>query len=61
MLFAKDINIITAANKNEPNGIRSYEAALKYWKKKEDIYFAAQHNSAFKNFLDSLTAIPIAE
>jgi hypothetical protein len=54
-----DIHIITAANKNEPNGIRSYEAALKNWKRKRDIIKSSKHNEGFEYFIDSLDTIKV--
>jgi hypothetical protein len=56
-----DIHIITSENKNEPNGIKSYETALKKWKRKQDINNTAKHNAGFKNFVDSLNAIKVNE
>lgn len=52
-----DIHIVTAANKNEPNGIRAYETALKGWKRKQDIAKSAEYNAGFKNFLVSLDTV----
>ncbi len=46
-------------NKNSPNSIRTYEAILKNWKKRKDIEEAAQHQTSFKLFVDSLKAIEI--
>ena len=56
-----NIHIVTAANKNEPNGIRAYESALKNWKRKQDINKSAQHNYGFKKFVESLKTIEEAE
>ncbi|MCX6353119.1 MAG: hypothetical protein NTX03_14860, partial [Bacteroidetes bacterium] len=53
----KKIHIITAENKNEPNGVKAYETALKNWKKKEEIIDTAQHNAGFKKFVESLDVI----
>jgi hypothetical protein len=52
-----DIHIITSANKNKPNGIRSYDAVLKDLKKKGDIEGISQHNIGFHNFINSLKTI----
>lgn len=57
----KGIRIVTRSNKNESNGIRSYEAALKNWTKKKDIINAALHNIAFKKFIDSLEEIKLPQ
>lgn len=56
-LRKKDIHIITPENKNEPNGIKAYDAVLKNWKKKQDISKSAQHNIGFKKFIESLGTI----
>jgi hypothetical protein len=52
-----DIHIINGANKNKPNGIRSYDSVLKQLKKKEDIEDISQHNIGFHSFINSLKAI----
>ena len=56
-----DIHVVTAANKNEPNGIRAYETALKNWKRKQDIAKSAKHNAGFKKFVASLDTIKVDE
>lgn len=58
-LGKNNIHIITAANKNEPNGIKAYELALMNWKKKEDIISSSKHNEGFKMFIASLSKIKI--
>jgi hypothetical protein len=56
-LRRKDISAIQVKDKNSPVGIRSYETVLKNWRKKQDLINSAQHNNAFKKFIDSLTLI----
>jgi hypothetical protein len=56
-----NIHIVNAANKNEPNGIRSYEEALKNWRRKQDIAKSAKHNTGFERFVESLGGIIISQ
>jgi len=57
-LGKQNIHTITKANKNKPNGVRSYEAILKGFKKRSEIESMAQHNIGFKKFIEALKAIP---
>ena len=56
-LKRKNINLIPTKDKNNPNAIRTYETILKNWKRKQDIVSSAQHNPAFKRFIDSINII----
>ena len=56
-LRKKNIHVIPVANKNNSNSIRSYEAILRNWRKKQDIVNSAQYNSSFKKFIESIGTI----
>ncbi len=56
-LIKKGIHGITNANKNKPNGIRSYDAILRGFKKKTDIITASKHNAGFRRFVDALGTV----
>ena len=53
----KNINPITASGKNSPQSIRSYDAILKNWKKKENVIASSVHNYGFKYFVQSLNKL----
>ena len=59
-LVVNKITPITAANKNKPNGIRSYATVLKEMKKKTEIIEHARHNIGFEKFIDSLNIIVVS-
>jgi hypothetical protein len=56
-LRRKNIVRIPIRDKNSPISIRAYETILRNWRKKQDIINSAQHNTAFKGFIDSLEVI----
>lgn len=56
-----DIHTIPTKHKNNPNSIRTYETILKNWRRKQDIIGSAQHNKAFKKFIDSINVLEDAE
>lgn len=56
-LRRQNIHAIPTKNKNSPTSIRIYEAILQNWRRKQDIIGSAQHNAAFKKFIDSLKLV----
>jgi hypothetical protein len=48
---------ITKGNKSEANGVRAYEKALSYLKKKKEIIAASKHNFGFNKFITSIQDI----
>ncbi len=60
-LRRQDIDTIPTKDKNNPNSIRTYETILRNWRKKQDIIGSAQHNSAFKKFIDSINMIDVLQ
>lgn len=53
-LGKRKMDVLAQGNKNNAVSVRAYDAILKNWKKKQDIMDAAQHNVAFKSFIDAL-------
>lgn len=56
-LRRQDIHMIPAKNKNSANSVRTYEAVLKNWKRKQDIINTSFHNAAFKKFIETLSVL----
>lgn len=56
-LRRQNISTIPTKDKNSSKSIRTYETILRNWKRKQDIIDAAQHNTGFRNFIDSISFI----
>jgi len=56
-LRRNNIHTIPIKDKNNPNSSKVYHTILKNWKRKQDIIDSAQHNAAFKKFIESLKII----
>lgn len=57
MLGKKDMKSIPNNDKNSPQSIRTYEAVLKNWKRREDITEASTYNFGFEYFTNSLNGV----
>lgn len=59
-LSRKNIHIIPAGVKNNPNSIRSYDTILKNIKRKNDIVDISQYNVGFSKFIRQLDRITLS-
>ncbi|MEI7726766.1 MAG: hypothetical protein WCK09_16775 [Bacteroidota bacterium] len=53
----KGMAYLNEKNKNEPNGIKVYDAIIANWKRKTDITAVSLNNAGFQKFVESLTNI----